>query len=97
MSPDPPHVVETERVQRPLTLSKTCTWPEALNWLNHWTRRSPARTGSVNMRVSDRCGGPDEAAAPWTNCGDATGGVTVRGTDGAECSCSRSKASTEYV
>src|SRR5438552_10219599 len=97
MSPDPPHVVETERVQRPLTLSKTCTWPEVPNWLNHPTRRSPARTGSVNMRVSDRWGGPDEAAAPWTNSGDATGVVTVRGTDGAEWSSARWRASTGYL
>src|SRR2546430_1492008 len=47
MSPAPPNVVETERVHGPLTLSRTCTWPGALNWPNHPTRRSPGKTGSV--------------------------------------------------
>src|SRR5213083_2853379 len=53
MSPDPPHVDETERVQGPLTLSETCTWPDAPNWPNHPTSRSPAETGWVRVRVYD--------------------------------------------
>src|SRR5438093_1307113 len=77
MSPDPPHVVETERVQGPLTLSETRTWPEAPNWLNQPTRRSPACTGSVKGRLYDDTWDPVEAAAPWTNSGDAAGGVAV--------------------
>src|SRR5207244_11513493 len=97
MSPDPPHVVETERVQGPLTLSETRTWPEAPNWLNQPTRRSPACTGSVKGRLYDDTWDPVEAAAPWTNSGDAAGVVTVSGADGAECSLARSEASTVYV
>src|SRR5438094_587485 len=97
MSPDPPHVVETERVQGPLTLSETCTWPGAPNWLNHPTRRSPAATGSDRVRVSDGSGLGAEPAAPWMNAGDAAGVVTVRGADCGERSFARSKASTEYV
>src|SRR5204862_6806022 len=97
MSPDPPHVVETERVQRPLTLSKTCTWPEAPYWLNHPTSRSPARTGSLSTMVSDRWGEPVEAAAPWMTSGDATGAATERDADGAGCSTASSEALTEYV
>src|SRR5207249_1316928 len=84
MSPDPPHVVETERVQGPLTLSETCTWPGAPNWPNHPTRRSPARTASDSVRVYDGSGLGAEAAAPWMNSGATAGVVTVRGADGAE-------------
>src|SRR5438876_10910323 len=97
MSPAPPNVVETERVQGPLTLSETCTSPEALNWLNQPTSRSPAETGSVRLKVSDEMRLGDEAAAPWTNSGDAAGVVTVRGAACSEWSSARSKASTEYV
>src|SRR5437764_13190345 len=97
MSPAPPHVVETERVQGPLTLSETCTWPGAPNWLNHPTRRSPAATGSDRVRVSDGSGLGAEPAAPWMNAGDAAGVVTVRGADRGDRSFARSKASTEYA
>ena len=84
MSPAPLNVVETERVQRPLTLSETCTSPGTSNWLNQPTSRSPAATGSVRVRVSDATLPPDETAAPWMNSGDWAGVVTVRGSDGAE-------------
>ena len=84
MSPDPPHVDETERVQGPLTLSETCTWPDAPNWPNHPTSRSPAETGWVRVRVYDVEGLGGEAAAPWTNSGDTAGVVTARGADCAE-------------
>src|SRR5947207_4000932 len=97
MSPVPPHVVETERVQEPLTLSETRTWPDALYWPNHPTRRSPARTGSLSVSFNDVRRVPGEAPTPWTNSGDTAGVVTVRGSDGSEGSSRRSKASTEYV
>ena len=84
MSPAPPHVVATERVHEPLTLSETRTWPEALYWLNHPTSRSPARTGCLRVRVYDEERLAGEAATPWTNSGDWAGVVTVRGADGAE-------------
>ena len=84
MSPVPLNVVETERVQGPLTSSETCTSPGALNWLNQPTSRSPAETGSVRVKVSDEMRLADEAATPWTNSGDAAGVVTVRGADWAE-------------
>jgi len=84
MSPVPLHVVETERVQGPLTLSETRTWPATLYWLNHPISRSPARTGSVRVRVCDVERKAGEAATPWTNSGDTAGVVIVRGADGAE-------------
>ena len=84
MSPVPLHVVATERVHGPLTLSETCTWPDAPNWLNHPTSRSPAETGWVRVRVYDVEGEGGEAAAPWTNSGDTAGVVTARGADCAE-------------
>jgi len=84
MSPAPLNVVEAERVQGPLTLSETCTSPGTSNWLNQPTSRSPAETGSVRVSVSDEMRSADEAAAPWTNSGDAAGVLTVRGADGAE-------------
>src|SRR5437763_1319440 len=61
MSPDPPQVDETERVQGPLTLSETCTWPDAPNWPNHPTSRSPADTASqlaAAPRVAVPCWAP---------------------------------------
>src|SRR5712691_2497004 len=97
MSPVPFHVVETERVHRPLTLSETCTWPDALYWLNHPTSRSPAATGWLSVRAYDLKRLPGDAATPWTNSGDWAGAVTTRGADCAECSFARSKASTEYA
>src|SRR5437667_9666107 len=97
MSPAPPHVVETERVQGPLTLSETCTWPGAPNWLNHPTRRSPAATGSDRVGVSDGSGLWAEPAAPWRKPGDAAGGATGRGADCGQRSSARSKASTEHA
>src|SRR2546422_2580348 len=97
MSPVPPHVVETERVQAPLTLSETCTWPGALYWPNHPTSRSPARTGSLRVNVYDARRSAGEAPAPWTNSGEAAGVMTVRDAERAERSFARSKASTEYV
>src|SRR5437870_12997413 len=94
MSPAPPHVVETERVQAPLTLSETRTWPDALYWPNHPTSRSPARTGSLRVRVYDGRRLAGEAATPWTNSGDTTGVVTVKGAErseerrvGSDCRC----------
>src|SRR2546429_9695527 len=93
MSPVPFHVVETERVHGLLTSSETRTSPGTSNWLNHPTSRSPARTGSVRVRVYDGRRVAGEAAAPWTNSGGCAGGVTVRGGDGAEGSVARSKAS----
>ena len=65
-------------------MSATCTWPEAPNWLNHPTSRSPAATGWVRVRVSDVEGWEGEAATPWTNSGDTAGVVTARGADCAE-------------
>src|SRR5947207_9961136 len=97
MSPAPLNVVETERVQGPLTSSATCTSPGAPNWPNHPTSRSPARTGSDRVRVYDVKRVSNEAATPWTNWGDAAGVVTVRGADGAERSFTRSKPSTADV
>src|SRR2546425_11617009 len=97
MSPVPLHVVETERVQGPLTLSETRTWPVTLYWLNQPTRRSPGRTGSRRVRVYDLRREAGEAATPWTNSIDTAGVVTLRGADGAEWAFTRSKASTEYV
>src|SRR5436309_6370699 len=97
MSPAPLNVVETERVQGPLTSSATCTSPGAPNWPNHPTSRSPARTGSDRVRVYDVKRVSNEAATPWTHWGDAAGVVTVRGADGAEWSLPRPKASTAYV
>src|SRR5436190_2162182 len=83
MSPVPLHVVETERVHGPLTSSETRTSPGTSNWLNHPTSRSPARTGSVRVRVYDGRRVAGEAAAPWTNSGDCAGVVTVRGAEAA--------------
>src|SRR5437867_11552970 len=97
MSPVPPNVVETERVQGPLTLSETCTSPGALNWPNHPTRRSPGKTGSRRMRMSDGRRVADEAANPWTNSGDATGVMILRGGDCAECGSARSTAPPGYA
>src|SRR5205807_6724649 len=97
MSPAPPQVVETDGVNGPLTLSETCTWPGAPNWLNHPTRRLPAATGSARVRVSDGSGLGAEPAAPGMNAGDAAGVVTVRGADCGERSLARSKAPTGYV
>src|SRR5207247_10845800 len=97
MSPVPLHVVETERVHGPLTSSETRTSPGTSNWLNHPTSRSPARTGSVRVRVYDGRRVAGEAAAPWTNSGDCAGVVTVRGADGAEGSFTRAKAATGDV
>src|SRR5207244_10820576 len=97
MSPVPLHVVETERVQGPLTSSETCTSPGAPNWPNHPTRRSPAKTDSDRRRVYDGRRVPVEAAAPWMNSGDSAAVVIVRGADGAERSFTPPKASTEYV
>src|SRR6266480_3614475 len=82
MSPVPPHVVETERVHGPLTLSETRTWPGTSNWLNHPTSRSPAATGSARVRLYDERRPAGEAATPWTNSGDTAGVVTVRGAEG---------------
>src|SRR5436309_12887641 len=96
MSPVPPHVVETERVQGPLTSSATCTSPGAPNWPNHPTRRSPAKTDSARRRVHDGSRLPAEAAAPWLNSGQAAAVVIVGGADGAEGPFTPSKASTEY-
>src|SRR5947199_7014617 len=73
MSPVPPHVVETERVHGPLTLSENRTWPGTSNWLNHPTSRSPAATGSVRVRLYDERRPAGEAATPWTNSGDTAG------------------------
>ncbi|TMB12742.1 MAG: hypothetical protein E6J71_23730 [Deltaproteobacteria bacterium] len=84
MSPDPPHVVETERVQGPLTLSETCTWPATAYWPNHPTSRSPARTGSLRVSVYDVWGLGGETATPWTNSGDWAGAVTIRDVARAE-------------
>src|SRR5207247_3749977 len=97
MSPVPPHVVETERVHGPLTLSETRTWPGTSNWLNHPTSRSPAATGSARVRLYDERRPAGEAATPWTNSGDTAGVVTVRGADGAEGSFTRWEASAEEV
>src|SRR2546426_9810725 len=97
MSPDPPHVVETERVQGPLTLSETCTWPATAYWPNHPTSRSPARTGSLRVSVYDVWGLGGETATPWTNSGDWAGAVTLKDDDRAELSFASSEASTDYV
>src|SRR6266404_2752680 len=109
MSPVPPKVVEAPRdqvpligsettcVQGPLMLSEICTWPGALYWPNHPTSRSPARTGSLRVNVYDARRSAGEAAAPWTNSGEAAGVMTVRDAECAERSFARSKASTEYA
>src|SRR5207245_3229943 len=96
MSPAPLNVVETERVQGPLTSSATCTSPGAPNWPNHPTSRSPARTGSDRVRVYDVKRVSNEAATPWTNWGDAAGVVPARGADGADASLPRPKDSPGY-
>ena len=44
------------RVHAPLTLSDTCTWPEAPYWENQPTSRSPAFTGWVSETVVDVSG-----------------------------------------
>src|SRR5437764_14451850 len=97
MSPAPFHVVETERLQVPLTLSETCTSPGALNWPNHPTSRSPGAIGSVRFRVYDGRRSALEAAAPWMNLGDSAGVVTVRAADRGESAFARATASTEAV
>src|SRR2546422_665815 len=74
MSPAPPHVDETERVQGPLTLSETCTWPDAPAWPNHPSSTSPAATASVRVRAYDV-----EGAA-----GGGGGGLWRRGGRGME-------------
>src|SRR5207249_6169041 len=84
MSPVPLHVVETERVQGPLTLSETRTWPATLYWLNHPISRSPARTGSVRVRVCDverKTGGLD---SPHATMSDAVFGVKKKAAGLAE-------------
>src|SRR5205823_13620707 len=96
MSPAPLNVVETERVQGPLTSSATCTSPGAPNWPNHPTSRSPARTGSDRVRVYDVKRVSNEAATPWTNWGDAAGVVTVGGPAGPEGSLRGRRPSPAY-
>src|SRR5207245_11564874 len=95
MSPVPPHVVETERVQAPLTLSETRTWRDALYCPNHPTRRSPARTGSLSVSFNDVRRVPGEAPTPWTNSGDTAGGGGVRGSGDTGCRCGGVTEATE--
>src|SRR2546426_4138243 len=109
MSPVPLNVVEAERVhgpligsdtdcvQGPLMLSETCTWPVALYWPNHPTSRSPGKTGLLRVKLYDARRSAGEAAAPWTNSGELAAVLTMRDPERAECSFTRSKASTEYV
>src|SRR5207245_10674222 len=93
MSPVPPHVVETERVQVPLTLSETRSWPDALYWPNHPTRRPPARTGALRVSLYDVRREPGEAATPCTNSGDTAGVATAQAADGPAGPCRTSTAS----
>src|SRR2546430_11778231 len=95
MSPVPPHVVETERVQGPLTLSETCTWPDALYWPNHPTRRSPARTGLLSVSLDDVRREAGEAPTPWSNSGDTAGVGAGGGAGGTESSSRRSKGAAQ--
>src|SRR5450631_4111710 len=74
MSPFPLlKVSEAERVHDPFTLSETCTCPDAANWPNQPTSRSPAFTGLDRVSVSEVGCDPGESAIPCTNAGELAG------------------------
>src|SRR2546428_783189 len=52
MSPAPPHVHEPERVQGPLTLSETCTWPDAPARPNPPSGPQPPPTASARATAA---------------------------------------------
>src|ERR1700722_2007081 len=99
MSPPPlPYVVETLRVQAPLTLSDTVTWRDVCYWPSQPTSRSPAVTGLVSVIVRLLAWPPLEFTPPWSHFalgGGAPGVVTCSaGEDWAEWLPAVSKAST---
>src|SRR6516164_3826317 len=82
------------RIQGPLTLSETCTWPAALYWANHPTSRLPWATGPDRVRVVDATLVLVVPEVPCTKAGEAPGAVTWRPAEGAEWLPAASKAST---
>ena len=82
MSPVPPlKVSDAERVQVPLTLLETCTWPAVLYSPNQPASRSPALTGWDRVSVSELALDPGESAIPCTKLGELAGVLTRTGLD----------------
>src|SRR5450631_2935478 len=85
------------RVQAPLTLSETWTWPVESYWPNQPASRSPAATGrdSVIATLATRVA---VVTAPlWSACTPFGAGVlTARDVEAAEWLPLPSNASTEY-
>src|SRR5450631_3645304 len=65
------------RVQAPLTLSETWTWPVESYWPNQPASRSPAATGRVKVMVTLATLPPVLTEPPCIQCGLGGGGAGV--------------------